>query len=194
MKKLEPDQALRAVREAEELVYDVETTGLDRFDDRPVGFALYDPGEDAGAYVATAHEGGGNVPDADGFVEALAAAFRDRRGRVLGHHIKFDMHMSANVGIDLTRVPVHCTMNAQALCDEHARGSSLEALGERYGVQAKKSETMYQYLAHAFGGRDSKEQMSNFHRLPGNDAIAGGLRRGRLRDDLAGAPGPGEDS
>ena len=172
MKHLDPEQALRVVREAKTIVYDVESTGLHRFDDRPVGFAIYDPSEDAGAYVATHHAGGGNVPDGDRYVKALVGAMGKRKGTVVGHNIKFDMHMSANVGIWMGACQVQCTLNAQALCDEYTKSYSLENLAKDYGVEAKKSQAMYEHLASTFGGAPTKEQMARFHELPGNDDMA----------------------
>jgi DNA polymerase I-like protein with 3'-5' exonuclease and polymerase domains len=183
------ERALRMVREASLLSYDVETTGLDWKIHSTVGYVIGAPGNgtlrlDDVVYVPVRHGGGGNLPGArpmetptKGFMlhpweQDLAAAFRNRaRGRVIGHNLKFDVHFSANAGVMLGR-NLACTQNQEAMLDEYARSYSLEACAEKHGVTAKRGEELYRHLATVFGGAAERNQMANFWRLPGTDSIA----------------------
>jgi len=187
------EKALRMVREAKEVGYDTEGTGLDWRFHKPVGYVV---GASSGnrtvsqgdvVYVPVRHGGGGNLlgcrpmaSPTEGFephpfeVE-LAKAFKDRSatpglGRVVGHHMKFDAHMSAVAGIMLGR-GLACTQNMAAMADEYARKYSLEACAERYGVTAKKGEAMYAHLATMFKGPAKREIMSNFWNTSGTDPV-----------------------
>lgn len=187
------ERALRMVREAHTLVYDTESTGVDWRFHKPIGYVLgasdrsatTEPGHVV--YVPVRHGGGGNLPGArpmtsptEGFQlhpfeEALAKAFKERNqtlglGRVVGHNMKFDVHMSANAGVMLGR-NLACTQNMASMVDEYARKYSLEAVAEREGVTAKKGEEMYRHLSTLFGGTSSREAMANFWRTSGTDNV-----------------------
>lgn len=187
------EKALRMVREAKDISYDTESTGVDWRIHSPIGYVVGAPDGNralqAGdvVYVPIRHGGGGNVlggrpmtSPTEGFephpfeVE-LAKAFEDRRrtnttGRVIGHNMKFDVHMSANAGVLLGR-RLACTQNMAAMVDEYARRYSLEAVAEREGVTAKKGTAMYEHLASMFGGPAQRDQMSNFWRTAGTDPV-----------------------
>lgn len=187
------EKALRMVRESHEIVYDTETTGVDWRFHRPIGYVV---GASSGnrvvqpqdvVYVPVRHGGGGNLPGAPAmtsptegfqlhpFEEALAKAFVERNqtvgmGRVIGHNMKFDVHMSANAGVMLGR-GLACTQNMAAMADEYAKKYSLEAVAQRYGVTAKKGEDLYKHMAGLFGGPAKREAMANFWRTSGTDPV-----------------------
>lgn len=199
--------ALRLIREAKDVVYDTETSGLDWRYNAPIGYVVSEckPKGEASksVYVPIRHGGGGNLMGGkplmavDGewerhdFEIELAKAFADREmagaslGRIIGHHIKFDMHMSYNAGIRLGR---RCadTQDMEAMLDEWARSFSLADCAERRGVEAKKGEELYRHMANAFGGAPDKKIMSEYWRLPGNDpmaydyAVGDGITTGQL--------------
>lgn len=186
------EKALRMVREAKDLVYDVETSGVDWKRNAPIGYVIgaAENGiirqEDV-VYVPIRHGGGGNISggrglsnpddpyDPHSFEDDLAVAFNDRNrmavGPVVGHNIKFDCHFSANVGIFLGRSMV-CTQNIGALLDEYAKSYSLDASADRFGVTAKKGEDLYIHMANQFGGAADRKQMANYWQLAGNDPVA----------------------
>lgn len=186
------EKALRMVREAKDLVYDVETSGVDWKRNAPIGYVIgaAENGiirqEDV-VYVPIRHGGGGNISggrglsnpddpyDPHSFENDLAVAFNDRNrmavGPVVGHNIKFDCHFSANVGIFLGRSMV-CTQNIGALLDEYAKSYSLDASADRFGVTAKKGEDLYIHMANQFGGAADRKQMANYWQLAGNDPVA----------------------
>ena len=185
------ERALRMVREAHEVTYDTEGTGLNWKVHSPVGYVV---GAASGnrvvrpedvVYVPVRHGGGGNLPGArpmtsptEGFMlhpfeTALAKAFKERegKGRVVGHNMKFDCHSSANAGVMLGR-GLACTQNMAAMADEYARKYSLEAVAERYGVTAKKAQAMYDHLGKLFNLPATRNSMSHFWQTSGTDPVA----------------------
>lgn len=188
------ERALRMVREAKEVVYDTETSGLDWRYNHPIGYVVGAASGNQGiapgdvVYVPVRHGGGGNLPGApaltsptDGFQlhpfeEALAKAFEDRNstlgmGRTVGHNMKFDVHMSANAGIRLGRM-LACTQNMAAMADEYAKKYGLEVVASRYGVTAKKAEEMYSHLARLLDLPPKRNVMEHFWRTSGTDPVA----------------------
>lgn len=191
------ERALRMVREAKELSYDTETSGVDWRYNSPIGYVIGTHrgidgklcvcSPDDVVYVPVRHAGGGNLLGGRPLVEAtdkieahpfekeLAKAFNDRNrlniGPTVGHNIKFDCHMSANAGVLLGRGMV-CTQNNAALLDEYQRSFSLDSCAQVHGVEAKKGEELYAHLARQFGGTADRKQMQHYWRLAGNDPIA----------------------
>jgi DNA polymerase-1 len=192
------ERALRMVREAKDLSYDTEGSGLDWRYNSPTGYVIgthrgwQNGGEiplctaDDVVYVPVRHGGGGNLlggrpmQAADEetavhpFEQALAKAFDDRNrtsmGRTIGHHIKFDAHFSANKGIMLGR-RMACTQNTQALLNEYQRSFSLDNCAKEHNVEAKKGEDLYKHMASLFGGPADRNQMGNYWRLSGTDPL-----------------------
>lgn len=176
------EKALRMVREAKELVYDTETSGIDWKRNFPIGYVV---GADAGSvvYVPIRHKAGGNLGGTQAhppetatgdwvvhpFETALAKAFSERTGLIIGHHLKFDCHMSANAGVMLGR-NLTCTQNNQAILDEYARSYSLDACAAAHGVRAKKGEDLYRVLAARFGCPATRASMEFFWQTRGDDA------------------------
>lgn len=180
------EQALRVVREAPEIAYDTETSGLDWKVNHPVGYVV--TSQDFNAYIPVRHGGGGNLNDTNArplrtptdtgvpqhaFEAELAKAFvvrRERKLLTIGHHLKFDMHFSANQGVMLGRECEDTGVNA-AMLDEFARSFSLDNLAKEAGVTAKLGTALYAHLATLFGGVADKAQMEHFWRLSGIDEI-----------------------
>ena len=165
-------QILRWVNEAKDIVFDVETTGVDWKHNDIIGYVVgvsSTPGDVH--YIPTNHTGGGNFPGAEAFEADLIRAL-DRRTnlRIFGHNITFDANMSYKRGVYLGR-RLFCTMNTQALLDEHTVGFSLENVARIHGVTPKKSEVMYQHIARTFSVPATKNAMEHFHKLPGTDPM-----------------------
>ena len=178
------ETALKLVREAKELSFDTETSGVDWKIHNPVGYVFHADGAPS-VYVPIRHGGGENLSGGQPLAEAdspissrpwekeLAKAFvdRERLGLLtLGHNLQFDGLMSWNAGVKLGR-NLACTQNRQVLIDEHTPKFSLDALCQSYGVTAKKGDELYQHIAAKFGGRPDRSAMANFWRLSGTDRL-----------------------
>jgi len=197
------EQALRVVREAPVMAYDTETSGVDYKRNSVVGYVI-SGGRLANFYIPVRHGGGGNLldpycgplvaPDAQTPIHAfeveLAKAFADRQrlGYVtVGHHMAFDMQMSANHGVMVGRNS-ECTQNNAAMLDEFSRSFSLDSCAKKAGVSAKLGDDLYARLADLFGGKAERSQMGNYWRLPGNDdkaveyALGDGITTLELRE------------
>lgn len=182
--------ALRIVREAPLIAYDVETSGVDWRVNQPVGYVITESkGKGAGEniYVPIRHGGGANLLDPNvmpmqtptdpivvhAWEKELQKAFEERRRRnfqTIGHHLKFDMHMSANAGIILGR-NCGCTQNNAAMLDEYRRSFSLDSVAKSEGVTVKLGDDLYAHMADLFGGEAKRSQMEHYWRLPGNDKL-----------------------
>lgn len=178
------EQALRVVREAPIMAYDTETSGLDWKIHHPVGYVITT--KDFNIYVPIRHGGGGNLLDPNcgplvtatdtnvqthSFEYALQSAFQERRQRgylTIGHHLKFDMHMSANRGIMVGRDCEDTGVNA-AMLDEYSRSFSLDNLAREAGVTLKLGDKLYQRMAQVLGGKADRDIMEHFWKMPGND-------------------------
>lgn len=181
------EQLLRVVREAREIAYDTETSGLDWKIHHPIGYVV--TSSDFNAYIPIRHGGGSNLLDhqcgplrtatdsivhTHQFERELTKAFQVRRERgflTIGHNLKFDMHMSAKHGIMLGRDCEDTSINA-AMLDEFAKSFSLENCAIAAGVTPKKGTELYKHMAALFGAKDEKGIMGRFWELPGNDQLA----------------------
>lgn len=181
--------ALDILRTGKMVVIDAETTGVDWKRNFPVGWVICDQGRSV--YIPLRHGGGGNLscPDStnhnaiahDGeyyvhqFERAMLDAIRansDPEFTLVGHNMKFDMHMLRNVEVTFGyEVNAMCTMNNEALLDEYCKDLSLHGVSTKYGVEIKKGQEMYDHLASLFGGAAKKDQMANFWRTSGSDPM-----------------------
>lgn len=124
------------------IIVDTETTGLRWMErDRPVGSAVQ--GFDAQGvevvpptYLPFAHRGGQNLDE--GTVRRWAT--RELRGKLLvGHNLRFDLHMLRAWGVDLRDQDntFHDTQILAALLDDHRRRFSLKVLADEEGLDPK---------------------------------------------------------
>ena len=180
-------EALYAVANAPEIVYDVETSGLDWKTNSIVGYVIT-VDADNNWYIPIRHGGGGNLLGPNvaplrtptdpiilhPFEKALAKAFEERRAKgltTIGHNIKFDSHMSWSHGILLGR-SLRCTQVTESLIDEYAGKYSLDSCAGRHGVTAKKGQTLYDHMGRILGLPAEKKIMEHFWKLAGDDPVA----------------------
>lgn len=167
---INPELALRMVRESKQIAFDTETNGLD-VKSKVVGWVITDA--ENSTYTPVGHEGGGNIPAPDIFERDLAAAFneRDRSGySTVGHNLGFDLRVAARHGVK-PRSKLEDTMLNESLIDDRTVGYSLDDCCTRWKVAAKKGAELYQAMAARFGGLPDRKQMANFHRMPGDDPV-----------------------
>ena len=169
------EQVLRILRECDEFTYDTETSGLDWRRNHVVGYVMTFRNENS-YYIPVRHAGGGNLPgcsipttaegwkgDLHWFEIELAKIVNEKPRHVKGHNLIFDLRFSARAGIVFYGTKEDSMVNAP-LINENLFGYGLDKCADRAGVQAKKGEPLYEYLASEFGGEPNKNQMSNFWR------------------------------
>jgi DNA polymerase I-like protein with 3'-5' exonuclease and polymerase domains len=165
---IDPELALKIVRESPIMAFDTETTGL-TVTDKVVGWVVTDKSHSL--YVPVRHEGGGNIPNAEEWEKSLAVAFLER-GRLgfttVGHNLGFDLRISLRCNVSVP-APVEDTMVNEALLNDLTVGYGLDKCAERRGLPAKKGAAMYAELARRFGGLPDQKAMKNFWRMPGDD-------------------------
>lgn len=179
------ERALNAARQSNKLVYDTETSGIKRFSNHVIGHVItVGPSPDDTFYIPLRHAGGGNFPGCtvpqteDGWdgtthrvEEELAKIFASNPGRlVIGHNIQFDAWHARRAGVVLPN-KLSDTMLNQSLINEHQPSMSLEACCKALGVQEKKGEPLYQYLAGKFGGEPTQKQMANYWKTNASEFI-----------------------
>ena len=178
------DDAMLAIRRLRDpdtklLVFDCETKGLN-YHDSIVGHVLtFGPAPRDTIYIPVRHgqEPKGNVHPHQGvlghpFEECLHQELSSRRGlHVVGHNLMFDLMRLWYHGISVVGTVEDTQVNA-ALLNEHARKFSLSACCTAAGVQEKKGEALYDYLAYRFGGDPGSNQMGNFWKVAGSDPVA----------------------
>lgn len=179
--------ALEAVRNEPIIAYDTEGSGLDWKKNHVVGYVIT-VDEERNWYIPVRHGGGANLLDPNvpaletpegpfvqhWFEKELADAFQERRAKGLltvGHHIKFDMHFSANAGIYLGRDCGDTGIN-EVLLDEYSFSYSLDSCAKKHDVPAKLGQVMYDHLSSLGFGPAKKDIMAYYWRTAGNDEIA----------------------
>lgn len=120
---------------AQELVIDTETTGLSIIGDTPIGICLSrSPG--TGYYVPLVPE---HTPLNPAVIVARLKPLFESHVPKIGHHLKFDLQMLAQVGLDV-KGPFYDTMVMDWLLRPGLGGHSLDDCCERY-FQFKKIPT-----------------------------------------------------
>jgi DNA polymerase I len=88
---------------------------------------------------------------------------------LVSHNAKFDLHQFIQGGVRrsvLDGLPIHCTMVAEAVLDEHQREFDLDSLGMRHFGLQKESQELFQWLADNIGGKPDSSQMKNIKLAP----------------------------
>ena len=93
---------LSTVKQETCLCFDLETTGLNAFDSRIVGIALFSPSLGSG-YAPIAHQGLAEHQQLpiDAALAAIKPLLEDTQLTKLGHNLKYDRHILLNHGITL---------------------------------------------------------------------------------------------
>ena len=138
------------------IAYDTETTGLHWWKDKIFGVSISTP--DGKDYYWDIR----NDPNVVSWLRDMIP----RCKMVIGHNIKFDCHMSRELGIILPWDRCDDTMIRAAIIDEHMLSYDLDSVAKKY-LGVGKDTDMYHELADIFGGAATKNvQMKNISRAP----------------------------
>ena len=161
--------------QSKDFAYDVETNGLDWRTGFVCGYSVSD-GNDA-VYIPVRHGGNtdpnyGNIEYVDQFEKHLAKVIKDYPHKIIGHHLKFDMHFSENHGI-IIGDKVSDTMTRAALSDENRRSYSLAACCKEFpDIPQKKGQQLYEHIGRETGCKPNYTAMGNYYLLRGDDLLA----------------------
>ena len=122
------ERLIRRLQQADHFCFDTETTGLDIIGDRPIGISFaVQPGE-AFFIPMTPYPG---ALAAEAVADGLKSLFADPRKLKIGHNLKFDIQMLANLDVTVAG-PFYDTMIMAHLLEASARSNNLDACCLRY--------------------------------------------------------------
>lgn len=149
------------------VVFDVETTGTDVYQDTIVGHVLSATSADRHYYIPTDHEDETPQLDREYVAEKLRPIYEDENIGLIAHNAKFDMQMLRNnFGICVKNL-VWDTMEAMILLNENEPSLALKPLATKY--LGDKSHT----YSELFGDK-------GFHEVPLNQALAYAAKDGDI--------------
>jgi DNA polymerase-1 len=94
---------------------------------------------------------------------------RARKGYwTVGHNLGFDLRMAAKHNV-FPVYPLEDTMINQGLISDITRGYGLDDCCIHMGVTPKLGADLYRAIASKFGGIPDRKQMSNYHKMAGDD-------------------------
>src|SRR5690625_5177605 len=122
---------LAILKNEKEIVFDVETTGANEWEDHLVGHVLTAVNADIHAYIPTKHID--NKPQLDhGYVlDKLRPIYEDDSIYKIAHNANFDIHILANEGIDV-KGDVWDTLEAMRMLNENEPSFALKPLVSKY--------------------------------------------------------------
>lgn len=166
---------MRILADETEIVFDVETTGVDIFEDYIVGHVITAINANIHAYIPTKHNTDAPQLDHDYVTEMLRPIYEDARIGKLAHNAKFDMHMLAREGVKL-RGLTWDTLEAMKLLNENEMTYALKPLvtkylgddsqtyGELFGKRGFNEIPLDQAVAYAAKDGDVTLRLRNFQR------------------------------
>lgn len=125
------NEFLALLADEEELVFDVETTGTDVWNDYIVGHVITAIKADVHAYIPTKHKTDHPQLDNAYVLEKLRPFYEDESIGKLAHNAKFDIHMLDREGIKL-RGLTWDTQEAMRLLNENEPSFALKNLVTKY--------------------------------------------------------------
>lgn len=176
---------LNAVRSSKNVVYDVETSGLEKHNCFICGY-VFSVSPTNSWYLPVRHKAGGNIPgcrtpkhkhdfdpskDEHPIESEIRAIARRQDIHWIGHNIKYDLWLSARHGIYFGGT-VEDTMVNAAIINELQGKFDLEYCARVMGVTEKKTG-IYEYISNYFAERgeevkNNKNAMGKFWELPGD--------------------------
>lgn len=126
------DEFLALLDDDSEIVFDVETTGVDVLNDKLVGHVLTSVKHDIHAYIPVAHDDESPQLDKDYVTERLRPYYEDENIGKLAHNAKFDIAiLSYDLGVTLNGLSWD-TQEAMKLLNENESSYRLKELATKY--------------------------------------------------------------
>jgi DNA polymerase I len=125
------DELLRLLDGEDEIVFDVETTGTDVWEDYIVGHVISSVKADVHAYIPTKHETDQPQLPNELVVRKLKPYYEDAGLSKIAHNAKFDIHMLDREGVKL-RGLAWDTQEAMRMLNENEPSFQLKKLVEKY--------------------------------------------------------------
>lgn len=110
--------------------YDTETTGLDTYKDKIVGYCFYAPDDDKAYYVPIRHETQEKQLPIEDVNNVVSYILRRVPVKIL-HNAQYDMHMTLNEGISITGT-WHCTQTRMHQLNVEEPSLQLKVLATKY--------------------------------------------------------------
>src|SRR5690625_4675688 len=169
------DELLRLLDDEDEIVFDVETTGTDVWNDYIVGHVITAVKADVHAYIPTKHDDPRPQLENAQVNEKLCPYYEDESLGKIAHNASFDIHMLDREGITL-RGLTWDTLEAMKLLNENEPTFALKPLvtkylrydshtyGELFGKKGFDKITLDQALAYAAKDGDVTLKLRDFQR------------------------------
>jgi hypothetical protein len=164
------DYVFPEINDGDVVSFDTETNGVDWRVCHIVGFVITLPDRNFNCYYPIRHETGNNL-NPNKIIEWVKS-WSGKKLTLIGHNLKFDLHMCANDGIFFPNSTFEDTQINANLIDEHMGNYSLDNVAKWAKVPVQKGTGIYAYLAQKFGIPNDKKSMSHFWKLDAEDPVA----------------------
>lgn len=170
------EEFLAILKNEKEIVFDVETTGANIWEDQLVGHVLTAVNADIHAYIPTKHMDIKPQLDHGYVLDKLRPIYEDDSIYKIAHNAKFDIHILANEGIDV-KGDVWDTLEAMRMLNENEPTFALKPLvskylripsltyGELFGKKGFHEVPLDVALAYAAKDGDVTLKLRNFQRF-----------------------------
>jgi len=125
------NRMIEVLSKEEWIVFDVETTGVDVYEDYIVGNVLTAVSKDLHFYIPTKHDTDDFQLDHELVMNKLKSIYEDETINKIAHNSKFDIQMLTNEGIDVNGF-IWDTQEAMKLLNENERSFALKPLVDKY--------------------------------------------------------------
>lgn len=125
------ERMVSLLKQEEWIVFDVESTGVNIYEDYIVGNVLTAVSKDLHFYIPTKHETQDTQLDHAYVMEGLRDIYEDESIKKIAHNANYDIHMLANEGIEVKGF-VWDTQEAMKLLNENENTYALKPLVDKY--------------------------------------------------------------
>jgi DNA polymerase-1 len=125
--------------------WDTETTGLDLFNDKVVGYSIYMPKHDIAVYVAFGHETDDPQVPEDVALRVAREYLSNPNNRSIWHNYAYDGHLFLNSGVTVAN-PYWDTCIVAKILNEKEENHKLKSLYDKYVLKAEDKSPQFSDL------------------------------------------------